>query len=187
MQSVRDTLRASTKALHDSLEQCLPISGDAVDVAVYRQHLSFLLGFHAPLETRLANNDALRARLPDLELRFKTALLTADLGADSETADRAMALPDCSTSARALGVLYVLEGASRGAAVLLRRLLRDGIVPGPVGTSYLEGYGATQAAMWTTFCEALEAIPPDERDEARAGAIETFEAMSQSWHARTRV
>lgn len=177
MESLRAQLRADTRSLHDTLEARLPITRGEVDVDVYRDHLAFLWGFHAPLEEELSRCADLRRRLPDFDRRLKSESLRADLGSmklvDTDPAD----LPCCSTSARALGVLYVIEGAGRGAKVLLRDLQRDRVIPGPIGSAYLEGYGAAEGGMWKKLCDALELIPEPDRVATRRAAEDTFSAL----------
>ncbi len=183
---LRNELRAGTRELHDDLERRLPVSRDAVDLDVYRDHLAFLFGFHAPLERRLAKLPNLTHQLPDLERRFKADALRADLGRIELPEAGNGDLPDCRSCARALGVLYVLEGAGRGAKILLGRLRRDGVLPGPVGSSYLEGYGADAGAMWQTLCDALDDLPEAQRDAARHAAEDTFSALIRWWESWTR-
>lgn len=144
----------------------------------YRDHLGFLLGFHEPLEVGLRAVRGLSLAVPDLERRYKTPSLRSDLGAaDTGRRARPALIPAPCTHAQALGVLYVTEGATLGARTLLPRLQNAGVVPGPVGTRYLRGYGRRAGAMWRQLCRRLDELTSAEANVAVAWALLAFEGL----------
>ncbi len=175
----REFLRRQTLHLHQQLEDLLPITR-RVDPETYRDHLRFLLSFHQPLEDRLKSIEGLAERVPSLDLRWKTDKLRSDLGAEGAATPEAPheMLPPTDTPGRAMGVLYVLEGATLGAHSLLKELRKHGVVPGPYGESYMESYGQNARDMWRSFCQALEEIDDSEVELAAAGARATFESLA---------
>lgn len=181
--SPRERLRTATRAAHAALEARLPVSGAAPGLDDYRDHLGFLLGFHEPLETALQNHDAYGDAVPDLSRRFKSASLRADLGQfDTQHRARGDRVPVPRRTAELMGVLYVIEGATLGARSLLPRLRAAGVVPGPIGTRYLRGYGAQSAAMWRRFCDRLNGLSASEADEAVEWAHQTFDRLD-AWRS----
>lgn len=186
--TLRHRLRRETQAAHATLEKRLPIAGASPGICEYQDHLSFLLGFHEPLEETLRTLPDMARLLPDIGDRWKSSALRHDLAG----ADVGVRAPDdcvpCPRSCwQALGVVYVTEGATLGARSLLPRLRRAGIVPGPVGTRYLDGYGAHSAVMWKRLCQTLDATPEAEATEVVDWAELTFERLNQwrdQWEAR---
>lgn len=155
----------------------MPLSGGPVDHASYHDHLSFMLSVHRDLEPDIARVDGLSAALPDLGGRWKADALRADLG---DTLDEPDPRPDRLTPRsvpQALGVLYVLEGATLGGRVLLRRLRAHGIIPGPLGSRYLESFEASAGAQWRSLCRALEDVAPGRVGELECWAQRTFSAI----------
>lgn len=177
--STRQRLRAETQDAHQALEQRLPLTRRA-DLETYRDHLRFLLSFHAPLEQELRSVGGLEDRVPDLERRWKTPRLKRDLAASGEVRRAPLRLlPGTTTIAEAMGALYVLEGATLGARQVLQDLRQQGVLPGPVGSEYLTCYGADHGAMWRSFCLALDEIEGADADIAIDAARSTFEALTE--------
>ncbi len=174
--AVRARLRDATRPLHRALESALPLGRGCVDRDSYRDHLRFLLSFHEPVERHLQANVELIEALPDLQARLKTTLLRDDLGAEAQC-PRPPRVPIPRTRPQGLGVVYVLEGATLGARVLLPRLRRAGVVPGPVGCRYLSGGGSGGSAPWQRLCHVLERLPRGESAETVAWAELTFRSL----------
>lgn len=184
--SIRTRLRHATRALHADLERAMPLSCGVISLPAYRDHLSFLLSFHSVFESDLGRVEQLRTIIPDLDLRWKTSALEADVGLASDQGRQ----PPCrlvpQNVAQALGMLYVLEGAMLGGQLLLRQLRTHGIVPGPVGCSYLQIYGESAGEQWRSFCVALEGVSPDLAPEMERWARGTFArvlAWRRSWQS----
>lgn len=182
---VQARLRQETRPAHMALETALPIGRGRIDHVSYRDHLQFLLSFHEPVERHLQRIPELAVALPDLDDRCKTRLLRDDLGAAADAPQPAR-VPAPQTLPDGLGVLYVLEGATLGARSLLPRLRRAGVIPGTIGSRYMEGHGRRTALMWRRLCGALERLQPYEADEAATWAKLTFETLltwRRSWEA----
>lgn len=174
---LRERLRRATAADHAALEALMPLATGAATTRAYRDHLQFLLAYHRPLESLLAGRPVLRRWLPDLSRRWKAALLEQDL-AGHATADRPdLDVPVPATDAHALGMLYVNEGAQLGARVVLGRLREAGVIPGPIGSRYLEAYGAEHGVMWRRFTALLGRVPPAAHADVAAGARQAFATL----------
>lgn len=178
-------VRAHTRALHERAEALVDLE-TLRTVERYQTLLSRLLGFHAPLERRLAQVDLGVVGL-DLDPRRKAHLLEDDLrwlGVDPGQVPACGALPALPALPEALGCLYVLEGSTLGGQVVSRHLREAmGVVPGR-GGSFFASDGRDVGAMWRAFCRALEVGCPGEPEAIRAGesAVRTF-ASFNDWLA----
>jgi heme oxygenase (biliverdin-IX-beta and delta-forming) len=185
-------LRARTHELHQRAEGLVDLPS-LHTLARYRALLSVLLGFHRPLEQRLARLDLGAVGLGlglgldldlDLDARRKAHLLEEDLrclGVDPAQVPDCGDLPELPALPEALGCLYVLEGSTLGGQVMSRhvREVMD-ILPGR-GGSFFASDGRDVGAMWRAFCVALEAGCPGEAQVERAGeaAVRTFGSLTQ--------
>jgi heme oxygenase len=170
-------LRSSTAERHAAIESVVPLMGDDVAWVDYESYLRSFLGFLEPLEQRLQQVPGLKAALPDLEQRFKTPLLQADLEGIPVT--RCARLPKLDSLASAMGVLYVLEGSTLGGQVLLRHLTEQFGAGFP--HAFLASYGSNTGAMWKAFGGYVRAavVTPHDRALAIAAANETFALLHQ--------
>jgi heme oxygenase len=179
---ILERLKATTATVHSSLEQRLRIALPAPSLTDYRSYLRAMHGFVAPLEaTFRAMAELLPAEL-ELEQRYKTALLRADLTALAARAGACdtpicNALPPTNDPAAALGALYVLEGSTLGARWLLRHLEPIEIEP---ASSYLRGYGDALGPMWQKMRATLASYHAENPGQAvalLAAAVQTFERL----------
>jgi len=176
-------LRAATAELHRRLDTRLPFS--RMDLPLYRELMSAYYGFYQPLERALAPWGEV---IPDLEWgrRSKTPYLQADLLALGLKDPQIDALPMCpelpaiTNVAQALGVLYVLEGATLGGQVL-RNLIEIKIGVGSTnGGAFMNVYGTETSALWRRFLDCLYQLQaPAERLEAVNVAQSTFVCFEQ--------
>jgi heme oxygenase (biliverdin-IX-beta and delta-forming) len=177
--------RAQTRELHERAEALVDLSRLRT-VERYQTLLSRLLGFHGPLERRLAHVDLGVVGL-DLDARRKAHLLEDDLrclGVDPGQVPACGDLPALPALPEALGCLYVLEGSTLGGQVISRHLRETmSVVPGR-GGSFFASEGRDVGAMWRAFCRALEAGCPGEPEATRAAesAVRTF-ASFNAWLA----
>jgi heme oxygenase len=175
-------LKEATADAHCRVEEAVGLF-QANERAGYERYLGRLLGFYEPFEPAL--EDAL-GDLPGLGLeeRRKTPLLHQDLTwlqVDTRGLPRCRELPRFSTPARALGGLYVVEGATLGGRVQLRRL-RDSLGISPTaGAAFLGCYGDDLNARWQSARETIAACARKETAVRMilAGASETFEAFGR--------
>jgi heme oxygenase len=157
-----DRLREHTAPLHRRAERAVDLPSRCCDVQSYRSLLATLLGLYSPLEELLSRFDWTSAGI-DLPARRKAHLLRADLAVLGLTANEVWTLSSCeetpapATLAGAFGVLYVLEGATLGGAIIARQVREAlGIEPAS-GGSFHACYGNQSGILWRGFCGAMEA------------------------------
>jgi heme oxygenase len=140
-----------------------------------------MLGFHAPLENRLAAVAGLD-RFVDVATRRREYLLRADLRWLGAGEDVPLApLPAFDDVPEALGALYVAEGSTLGGRHLARAL--DAVLPpGQNGRRFLLGHGERHGAMWRACCESIERCGADAGARATmiGSAVATFAAF-EDW------
>ncbi|MBK4998691.1 biliverdin-producing heme oxygenase [Pseudomonas sp. S31] len=179
-------LRAGTRACHTALEERLPFFREGFDVAGYRRLLSAYYGFHAPLELTLAGYQGVeRAKAPALVRDLLALGLSA---ADIDALPLCQALPAVEDEARALGVMYVLEGSTLGGQVLKRAMAeRLGLAPDR-GLGFLDVYGAASGSYWRAFLERLADAACTQAAQAATvqAAIDTFVCFER-WLAQRGV
>ncbi|QXH58324.1 biliverdin-producing heme oxygenase [Pseudomonas maumuensis] len=174
-------LREGTRACHQGLEARLPFFSAGFDRAAYARLLAAYHGFHAPLDTLLAEYQTAE--------RNKTPALSRDLGAlaiDAQALPVCHALPRIDDEASALGVMYVLEGSTLGGQVLKRAMAERLGIDTDSGGAFLDIYGAQTGARWRSFLQRLAAADPQPAAQARtvAAAVATFTCFEQWLEAR---
>ena len=185
-------LRAETRRQHAAVESTLAFLVPGVRPAAYRAFLARWHGFHRAAEPRL---DAwhVRARLLDWPPRRKLRLLENDLralGVDEEQVLRLPVCPDVPAvdgTATALGMLYVVEGATLGGAVLRRRLTGGRIPADAFG--FLSSYGDEVGPRWRGYRAATAGWVdkhPEDEDRVVAAARRTFDVLTR-WTAAVRI
>jgi heme oxygenase len=176
-----DRLREATRDLHEQTEDVAAVVQGGMDR--YRWFVARQYGFAAPLEPRLAAAPGIAATGLDLERRRRAHLFAADLlhlGVHPGMLRRCEALPRVDSAARALGALYVLEGATLGGAFLLAHLGRTLGISAAAGGSGLAPYGHALREMWVAYADALDGFVrarPEAAPEVIDAARETFARM----------
>lgn len=175
-------LRVQTRELHQGAESLLDLP-TLRTLERYRSLLSILLGFHRPLEQRLARLD-LGAVGVNLHERLKTPLLERDLrcfSVDLASVPVCGDLPVLLALPEALGCLYVLEGATLGGQIISRHLRETMNVVPDGGGAFFASDGRDVGPMWRAFRDALEAGCPGEDEAIRAGdaAVCTFASFNR--------
>jgi heme oxygenase (biliverdin-IX-beta and delta-forming) len=175
-----ELLRSSTAALHLQLEVDLDLTG-GWDRPRYLRVLGGFDAFLSAWEPRLSAT--LDPVLPGfVSKRRRSDALRRDLallapGATHAPAHEVAWIP-LETEAHALGSLYVLEGSTLGARIILRRLQSELGVSADCGTAYFSGYGQATGSMWRDFRSTLDRrVPPDDpgaQHDASAAAVATF-------------
>ena len=171
-------LRTATRDAHRQLEQhplLQPLLSPALSLAHYARVISAFTGFYAALEPPLQRALAF-LDTPGYRYRPRLPLLQEDrtvLPARAVSPCTAAPVPTCEEEA--MGILYVLEGATQGGRVIAPRLrtslgLNDG-----TGARYFHLY---RHRSWEIFC----ALPGVRRtgprgDAAPAMARATFESL----------
>lgn len=169
-------LKAATAAIHDRLDARIMALDPFASRERYVRFLRAQQAFHDALAPLYAS-PALRAELPDLAERARSAAIAVDLDdiglAPPPVPDAPPVEPvDMSTS---LGWLYVAEGSSLGAAFLLKASQKIGLDTDH-GARHLAGHPDGRAAHWRRFTARIDAIEMTEAEEERmfAAARDAF-------------
>lgn len=189
-------LRRATDAWHRHAESVVPVMAPGLTLAGYRDVLRATRDVVAALEHEVL--PVAERALPGLDVRsrLKTALLDADLAwldrqdpvdharAPSPVPPRGEWNPDVrvSTAAEALGVLYVLEGATLGGRIILRELGPRLGISATQGARYYAGYGERTGPMWKRFRHEVEwygAAHMPELDSAVGAAVAAFASLAR--------
>ena len=139
----------------------------------YARTLAELHALYVPLEAALTRVPGLRDVVPDLDRRFKTASLRADLdalGTPPAPVKTVSAIDDVPT---ALGTLYVLEGSTMGGRLIANALRQRAFVR-PESLHFFEHYGAEAGRHWQAFVKTLEDVAPDHYPAVITAATTTF-------------
>ena len=184
-------LKERTAPQHESLECRVDLANRLRDPGAYAGLLGCFHGFYAPLEDALGRVAGFEAVGIDFGARRKTPWLAADLAALGR---RPGEFPLCESTpavdslGRALGCLYVLEGATLGGKVVTKMVAsRLGLTPGR-GCAFFASYGDRVGAMWGEFRSALAdyTTAPAREEEILSAAAETFDALGH-WLAAAEV
>lgn len=178
-------LRAETRSAHDRLEGDLDLLGPGLTRDRYLRLLERFHGVHAVLEPRL---DAWHVRDPRLDWpqRRKLAMLRADLVALGLPPARLASLapcpglPEATTTASALGVLYVVEGATLGGRLIAAHLVSAGVPEAAV--HFFGSYGDDVGRRWRHWrrvCDAWVGHDQARADAVVAAAVSTFDALGR--------
>ena len=177
-------LRSATDVAHRHLEQGLELLIPPLSHERFLVTLSRFWGFHAAWEPALRKRRELSGLMAE---RYRIDLLTRDLLALGLSQNTIDALPRCeaaaalcTSTARALGSLYVLEGSTLGGQLITRALLKAPWLP-PSGLSYFDPYGLRTGAMWREIRAVLNASSSPAADPlVESGARATF-AQLHAW------
>lgn len=170
--SLIQALRTETAELHVALEKRLPFFSPQLDLDLYRRLMAAYYGFYQPLEQRL-HVLALTPIGLDQSLRIKLPVLRADLTAlgleeaTIEALPTCQALPLIDSRAAALGISYVLEGATLGGQILRRRVAEKLGLDASSGAAFLNVYGELTGRRWKDFLQYL--------DDRNLGEAQVFE------------
>ncbi|WP_053148681.1 biliverdin-producing heme oxygenase [Pseudomonas sp. P97.38] len=179
--SLIQALRTETATLHIALEKRLPFFSERLDLALYRRLMAAYYGFYQPLEQRLHVLALIPTGL-DQSLRVKLPVLRADLtalGLDDAAIDAlptCQALPRIDSRAAALGVSYVLEGATLGGQILRRRVAEQLGLDASSGAAFLDVYGEFTGRRWKDFLQYL-----DDRNLGQAQTLEVTNAAKATF------
>ena len=178
--SRRHGLRALTKDVHAELDASVGSFGTPVD---YVRYLKGQYAFRCAIETALAHVPW-PAQLGGWLFRPLLPLLRADLDDLGITPPTA---PPAATIAPQdlLGVLYVLEGSSLGARVLVKRARELGFDSG-FGARHLAAQ-AEDRDGWPRFLAMLEAVEPFEMHRTVNASLATFAAAGAAFERRVDV
>lgn len=153
-------LRQETAESHQKLEAnklSQALLSPSVTIAEYQAYIGALWGVTVSCERQIF--PALGHIVPDLQVRFKSNLIIADLLATGMPGGTIDEIPvhhfRFSTTAEALGIMYVLEGSTLGGRILYKHIHETlGLTP-EAGASYFWGYGPETGNLWKSFISSL--------------------------------
>ena len=175
-------LKDATKHHHDELEQLMfvnEIMDGSLTLDHYRQILITNYIIHKAFEDELFDSLSPEvANQLDINNRHKLAALQQDLDeltisvADDEIPK---SLVFDKNDAAILGAMYVMEGATLGGSVIVRKL-QINLQLNHLGLNfnYYNAYGDQLIPRWKTFCEVLNEQPESAYQQALASAQQMF-------------
>ena len=187
MEGLRFRLRAATALAHARLEAAIDIGAHCTDRGAYRGLIARFLGIYAPLEAALGEVDWAALNI-DFAVRSKVGWLIEDLTLlglgreDIASLPRAQRLPTIKCPADALGVLYVMEGASLGGQIISRQLETQLAINRSTGGRFFSSYGSEVGDKWRAYVATLETFggSPAIAMRIERAALETF-ACFEAW------
>ncbi|MDN3581644.1 biliverdin-producing heme oxygenase [Mucilaginibacter flavus] len=190
---LHETLKQATKHQHDQLEQLMFV-GQIIDGSLtideYKKILTTNYLTHARTEELLHNSlsTELQEKL-DIKNRAKLEALKKDLEEAKITVppiEPETDFLDLDSDAAILGSLYVMEGATLGGNVIVKRLKTNlHLAPYNLNFYYYQVYGDKLIDNWKQFVAVLNTAAESEYDAAVDSANAMFEhiASLQAWPA----
>lgn len=173
-------LSAATDALHQHLHTLVAAAAPFDDRDRYGRFVAVQYQFQSEIEP-LYRRASLQALIPDLAVRSRRAAVAADL------ADLGLPLPEVPmTDAAAindqesLGWLFVSEGSTLGAAILLKRAQALGLSEN-FGARYLAPAPQGRARWWKQFVDVLDGLDltPVQDVQVERGAEAAFRRFAE--------
>ncbi|RYE33050.1 MAG: hypothetical protein EOP42_08705 [Sphingobacteriaceae bacterium] len=185
---LQETLKQATNNQHDYLEQLMfvdNIMNGTLSVEEYKQILTTNYFVHAVLEKSLFENlnPDLQSEL-QIDKRFKLAALTKDLqelNIDLPNTDLTKNYAvNTENDAAILGALYVLEGATLGGNVIVKKLkVNSFLQPYNLSFYYYQVYGENLVANWKQFCQVLNtSVDTDAYETSIQNALKVFDCFA---------
>lgn len=183
---LQEKLKQATQANHDTLEGLMfvhQIMGGTLSLQQYKQILTTNYLVHQHFEDALANglNPTITK---DLEIysRRKLGALAADMleiHLDLQGLNTDLPETTFDNQAEVLGALYVLEGATLGGNVIVKRLkVNPQLNSLNLGFHYYQVYGENLVPNWKKFVAILNKQPEDTCDASVNGAKKMFEYIA---------
>ncbi|MDD2791008.1 MAG: biliverdin-producing heme oxygenase [Sulfurimonas sp.] len=181
--SLRTRLKILTKPFHDSLEAtplAIVLASGEISREQYISYLKALYILHKRVEPAICAMPEWENYLLDPHLHMRLDLLIADLEAlgiftESLTPNKILNTED--SFAKAIGMLYVLEGSTMGGKLLSQRLTHiKGKENFPVN-NYFNAYEHQTIKRWGEYCNFLseyEHKNPQDSSEIILGACSMF-------------
>jgi heme oxygenase len=191
---LHETLKQATLQQHNQLEQLMfvgQIMGGTLTFDEYKKILTTNYLTHAHIEEALYTNLSahLREKL-SIEDRIKLPALLQDLEEAKITiplTEPDTSFVDTHTDAAILGSMYVMEGATLGGNVIVKRLKTNPhLAPYNLDFHYYQVYGDKLVERWKQFVQVMDTtVPANEYNAAVKSAVTMFEyiASLQAWPA----
>lgn len=178
-------IKSTTEVQHLRLEQLMhvqEIMNGSLNPDQYRKILQTNYIVHLRFEERIHSflSDAVAAKIRVPE-RAKLKALEKDMeeaGLSKECSAGAIENQTIKDEASALGAMYVLEGATLGGSVIVRKLKDNPrLMPLNLNYHYYQVYGKELGSYWNTFIETLNAIPEKNWNNAVQAATMLFDEI----------
>lgn len=178
-------LKQKTADSHNELEEnyySKAILEPTVTNADYQNYLAKLYGIILACEKDVY--PSLSPILPDLDKRYKSVLMAADMEKTGMPVQLISNLPvynfKFSSIAEALGIMYVLEGSTLGGRILYQHIHKNLGWNEENGASYFWGYGQQTGMLWKAFISSFAnyAVEESSEDIIISSAIETFSKIN---------
>lgn len=184
---LQEKLKKDTRPDHDRLEELMfvhSIMDGTLSLSQYKKILTANYFIHAAWEDLLYHTlSSQLAEELNISRRFKLPALLLDLQEiKMETPPaRHIGWTDFSydNDQKVMGALYVLEGATLGGHVIVKRLAANPILkPLQLGFHYYQVYGNELIPNWKLFCGILNQQPEPAYPFILAGARRMFEQIA---------
>jgi heme oxygenase len=185
---LHETLKSATKQNHDKLEQLMyvnDIMSGTLTLQHYKQILTTNYLVHKAYEAFLFDNLSTDvAQQLNITHRQKLPALIADMEAvniDLPTFANEEEISFEKTDASILGALYVLEGATLGGSVIVKRLKTNPELSTlNLNFNYYQVYGSELIPYWKTFCAVLDQQTEDGYYAAVNSAKKMFNCIASA-------
>jgi len=187
---LHEKTKQATASLHDKLEQNMFV-GQIMDGSLtfeqYQTILHLNLIIHTAVDDYLFSglSAELQEKL-DIQSRIKLPALLKDFeevnaAVGSQVTDAPPDYINLNSDASILGAMYVLEGATLGGNMIVKRLkTNEHLIPYNLNYHYYQVYGDQLGLKWKQFLEVLNAIPETKHQAATDSAVKLFEQMANT-------
>lgn len=152
-------LKEQTKTLHDLVEEKLKsakIMDKSFTLKEYHQILRYNYSFiHHFEDSVFSKISAENAQKLNLEQRRKLPFIHKDLAVFQDIKSESLETLEIISETEALGILYVMEGATLGGNVIAKNLAKNPDFAGMI-FNYFGCYGDQTGFLWKNFREVIE-------------------------------
>lgn len=152
-------LKENTKNLHDLVEEKLlshKILDRSFTLKEYQTLLHYNFSFISEFEEAVFNALSIETKQKlNIEKRIKRNSLGKDLAFFGADTSETTSAPTVKNEAEALGILYVMEGATLGGNVIAKSLAKNPAFVG-IKLHYFGLYAENSGVLWKEFREVLE-------------------------------
>ncbi len=185
---ISQRLKTETLGFHKAIESNPLLMRLTKSDFTYEEY-AFLLKsfyvFYSKLEQKLEASIGLVDILPKFQDRFKTPLLLTDLlllNVSTEIDTKLnLDLPKVDSLAQAIGVFYVLEGATLGGQIIQRFLKKLNWAENCKAFYFYNAYDVNTGQMWKSFLQAIDSYnwTPEQENKIIISASTTFVLLDQ--------
>ncbi|WP_010516956.1 biliverdin-producing heme oxygenase [Croceivirga radicis] len=178
--SILTNLKNDTKAAHVRVEKVMVKELKAINsLEDYGKLLERLFLFYNPLESKV-HQYIDQSILPDIERRKHTQWILKDLNALNYTVNTSTEskTQQITSTAYAVGVLYVMEGSTMGGQIISKMLKKQ--LGANTSTYYFDSYSDETMDMWLSFKNSIAQYETHlDKEEVFKGANETFSSLKE--------